>query len=65
MNTGLAAVFIVLSTLWIVSHYVNKIPLDHYASNPIKLYLIRAGIGIVPAFLLSGLLYYLLTIWIH
>ena len=65
MNTSMLAIFIVVSTVLIVSHYVSKIQLDQYASKPLKLYLIRAGIGIVPAFLLAGLLYYLLSMWIH
>ena len=63
MNYSIAAIFIVVSTALIVSHYVGKIQLDHYASKPIKLYFIRASIGIVPAFLLAGLLFYLLSIW--
>ena len=52
--------FIVVSTILIVSHYVSKIQLDNYTSKPVKLYLIRASIGIIPAFFLASFLYVIL-----
>ena len=55
-------VFIVVSTILIVTHYVTKIRLDYYSDKPVRLYLIRASIGIIPAFLLASLLFYMFAL---
>ncbi|MGE7184098.1 hypothetical protein ACQKKK_08865 [Peribacillus sp. NPDC006672] len=56
--------FIVVSTILIVAHYVTKIKLDSYTDQPVKLYLIRASIGIVPAFLLASLLFFMFALFV-
>ena len=60
-HSSIVAVFIVVSTILVVSHYVGKIQLDQYANKPVKLFLVRASIGVIPAFFMAGLLYFIIA----
>ena len=61
MVHSIVAVLIVVSTILVVSRYVGKIELDRYANKPGKLLLVRASIGVIPAFLMAGLLYFIIA----
>ena len=55
---SLFAIAIIIFSVLIVTHFVNKID---FTSSGIKLYFTRAGIGIIPVFLLSTTLYFLMN----
>ncbi len=56
------AIFITVATVFKVSEYVQKLKFAKYQSSSVKLYLARAGVGTVLAFVLSATLYFLLSL---
>lgn len=60
MNSTVAILVTVASVI-VVSSYVKKLKFPQFQSSSVKLYLARAGVGIVPVIVLSALLYFLLS----
>jgi hypothetical protein len=56
------AIFIGIASMFIVLEYVQKLKFAKYQSSSVKLYLARAGVGTVLAFVLSATLYFLLSL---
>ncbi len=63
MINSTIAIFITVSSIIIVSYFVSKIQLGHYTSSPVKQYMIRASIGIIPVVLLASFLYVMLSLF--
>lgn len=50
-----------VASIIVVSNYVKKLKFTKYQSSSVKLYLARAGVGIIPVIVLSTMLYFLLN----
>ena len=55
------AILVTVASIIVVSYYVKSLRLPQFQSSSVKLYLARAGVGIVPVIVLSALLYFLLS----
>ena len=62
MISSTVAIFITVASILVVFHYVQKLEFARFQSSGVKLYLARAGVGIVPVILLSTLLFFLLSL---
>jgi hypothetical protein len=62
MTSSTVAIFITVSLIFAGLYYVKQLELAQYQSNAMKLYLVRAGIAVVPVFLGATLLYFFLSL---
>ena len=62
MISSTVAILITASAILVGVYYVNQLELTRYQSSPVKLYLVRASIGVVPVFIGAMLLYFLLSL---
>ena len=53
------AILVTVASIILVSYYVQKLKFAQFQSISVKLYLARAGVGIVPVIVLSAILYFL------
>ncbi len=61
MLSSTVAIFSTVVSILVVYYYVQNLEFARYQSSSVKLYVARAGVGIVPVILLSTSLYFLLS----
>ncbi len=63
MISSTVAILVAVASILVVSNYVKKLKFTKYESSSVKLYLVRAGVGIVPVILLASMVYFLLNFY--